>query len=286
MRLHVRQTDLAIDSRCTARPLGGIMKSLFLSTVVLIGLGSLASAADVPLRRAPAPVYAAVPAFTWSGFYFGAHLGYLWNDAETRLSSVGGPILPIDIEDGTLPRSVRLEHDAVLGGVQAGYNLQFGAFVAGVEADISWADADDETVYSAVDKFLFPGALTHSAFRTELEWFGTVRARVGLPFERALIYATGGLAVGEVKNTFGVSIPGIYNNSWSGRDTEWGWTIGGGVEYALTNSISVKAEYLYYDLGDRNIHATDPISFPGGDFLNYKFKNTGDIVRGGLNFRF
>lgn len=261
------------------------MKRLFLSTVALIGLTGLATAADVPLRGTSAP-YAAIPAFTWSGLYFGAHAGYMWNEAETRLSSVGGPILPIDIDDGTLPRRASLEQDAAMGGVQAGYNVQFGAFVAGVEADISWTDADDETTYSAVDKFLFPGALTHSSFRTEIEWFGTLRARIGMPIERALIYVTGGLAAAEIKNTFDVNIPGIYNNSWAKRDTDWGWTIGGGVEYALTHSISVKGEYLYYDLGDRTIHATDGIAFPGGDFIDYKFKNTGNIVRGGLNFRY
>jgi outer membrane immunogenic protein len=260
------------------------MKKLLLSTVALLGLAGAAAAADLPLRGAIAP-HAPLPAFTWTGFYVGAHAGYLWNDAETTMAGVGGPILPIDVAQGTLTRRASLEQESIIAGAQVGYNMQFGAFVAGVEADISGLDADDSSRYSAVDQFLFPGVLTHSSFRTELEWLATVRARIGLPFERALIYATGGLAVGEVRNTFGVTIPGFYNNSWTGSDTETGWTVGGGIEYALTDNLSLRAEYLHYDLGDRTVRAADDVNF-AGQYMDYDFSHRGDLVRGGVNLRF
>src|SRR3712207_5967040 len=109
------------------------MKKLFLSTVALIGLAGAAAAADLPARAAP-PAYAPVPAFTWTGFYFGVHAGYLWSDTDVKLTGVGGDVLPYDVEFETLPRSISVEQDGVLGGGQAGYNMQFGMFVAGVEA--------------------------------------------------------------------------------------------------------------------------------------------------------
>ncbi len=261
------------------------MKSVAISgAVALVALASVARAADLPR---PAAATAPVPVFTWTGFYVGAHGGFLWSETDTKLTSVVGSVLTIDVADGTLPSRVGMGSEGPLGGVQAGYNVQFGMFVAGVEADISWTDVDGETIYSAVDRFLFPGAATNSTFRSELEWLGTLRARAGVAFDRAFIYATGGLAAGEVTSAFAVSIPAVGYSPppWASDDTQFGWTLGAGVEVALTNNISVKGEYLYYDLDNQTIHATDPATFPGQS-LDYTFKNDGNLVRGGINFRF
>jgi outer membrane immunogenic protein len=267
------------------------MKGLFPAAVAVMVVASNAFAADLPRRAAPsAPLVAAAPAFTWTGFYVGAHAGYMWSDAEAKLVDVGGLLLPGDVRNGVFPRSIGVDRDAFIGGAQAGYNVQFGMFVAGVEADISWADDQDSTVFSVIDPAPppspFAGALVNSTFHSELEWLATFRVRGGVTFERALIYVTGGVAAGEVSNSFGIAIPRLpYASTWSQNDTEWGGVVGAGIEYALTNNISLKAEYLYYNLGDRTIHATDPTNF-GPEFIDYKFKNDGNIVRGGLNFRF
>lgn len=267
------------------------MKSLLLSAVFLAALAGVGAAADLPKRAAPI-ASSFGPSFTWGGFYVGAHAGYMWSDAEAKLADVGGFFLPTDIQNGVFPRSIRLDGDAALGGVQAGYNHQFGMIVVGVEADISRFGGQDATRLSVIDPALppwpFAGALTNSSYRSDIETLGTLRARVGVALDRTLLYVTGGLAGGEVENSFGIGIPVIgYDSTWSSRDTEWGWTIGGGVEYALTHQISLKAEYLYYDLGDRTIHATDSMT-PGfgSEFIDYTFKNAGNLVRGGVNFRF
>jgi outer membrane immunogenic protein len=267
------------------------MKALYLPALALLASASVAAGADLPARRAP-PASAAVPAFTWSGFYVGGHAGYTWSDSDMKLSEVGVAVLPVDVAQGTLPRQLSINHDGAQAGVQAGYNIQFGTFVAGVEADISWTDADGNARYSAPDRFLFAGATTNTIARSELDWLGTFRARAGVAIDRALVYVTGGAAVGDVTNTFSINIPGApaplgpyFSPKWAQTGTEWGWTLGAGVEYALTDHWSIKAEYLYYDLGAQKVRGTDAPNF-GTEYIAYKFKNDGNIVRGGVNFRF
>lgn len=147
-------------------------------------------------------------------------------------------------------------------------------------------DIDGGMPPDQVDSFLF----THQ--RTD--WFGTVRGRIGFtPLCRLLIYGTGGLAYGDVHyaaNTFYSFNDGFgpLTHPVSFDRTSVGWTVGGGLEYALTHHWSVKVEYLYYDLGDHG--ATGPEfanGVPSPPFaVHYNWETTGNIVRGGLNFKF
>ena len=259
------------------------MKQLVVAAAAIMILPGGTSAADIAPRS---PRLVAAQAFSWTGFYVGAHAGYSWTDGKATLASVyPGGVLEIDIGNRTLPTSAAIEGDGPSGGVQVGYNVQFGALVGGLEADISVIDPRVRGAYSAPDLFLFPGVMTHSEFHSEPNALGTVRARAGVAVDRALFYATAGLAVGEVDNGFGVDTVGYYANSWSHSRTEWGWAAGGGVEYALWNNLSVKAEYLYYNLGDRTIRYTDPPVF-GAEYIDYKFKHEGSIARAGVNYRF
>ena len=212
------------------------MKKILLSSVALLGLTAGAMAADLPSRRAPAPIVAAVPLFTWTGFYVGVNAGYGWSTNDSNvfvpgIGFVGGN------DDG-----------GFVGGAQAGYNYQIGQFVLGLEGDVQWADIGRGARY--YDPVI--GFYGNSSD----DWFGTVRARAGVAFDRALIYATGGFAF---------------------TDGDSGWTVGGGVEYAFTNNLSAKVEGLYVNL-DRNNDRFGVVGVNGNDEFG--------VVRAGLNFRF
>jgi outer membrane immunogenic protein len=262
------------------------MKTFVASGFALIGLASAALSADLPVRQAsPLPALASAP-HNWSGLYVGAHGGYMWSSADTRLTGLlPGGLFALDVAYGTLADRVSVSPDGGLVGGQVGYNLQFGRYVVGLEADASWTNAKGSTTYTGIDRVLFPGVPTRSTFSSEVEGLGTLRVRAGLALDRTLIFATGGLAVGGVKNTLHVKIDGIYDRSWSRSDTEWGWVVGAGIEHALTSNLSAKLEYLHYDLGERTTRYTDAANF-GAEHLDYRSKNSGDILRAGLNVKF
>jgi outer membrane immunogenic protein len=203
---------------------------------------SAASAADLPSRAAPAPVFAPVPVFTWTGFYAGVNAGWGWNNGDDA-TSVAVPAEAVGV--GSVAGTITFEDDdddGFVGGGQIGYNYQFGTFVVGVEADLQWADlgGSDGTA-------TFPAQWAAYDFEPAgaaggIDWFGTVRARLGVAFDRALIYATGGLAYGgsDDDNDF-------FDND---DDVRTGWTLGAGVEYAFTNNLTAGIEGLWVNLDE------------------------------------
>ncbi|MCC2651747.1 MAG: hypothetical protein K0Q60_1910 [Microvirga sp.] len=207
------------------------MKKILLSSVALLGLATGAVAADLPSRRAPAPIIAAAPLFTWTGFYVGVNAGYGWSNDDFDA---------VDLADED-------DDGGFVGGAQVGYNYQIGSFVVGLEGDIQYAD------FGADGTFDFDGDGVFDDDFDSSDWFGTVRARAGVAFDRALIYATGGFAFADDAN---------------------GWTVGGGVEYAFTNNLSAKIEGLYVNLDNDD------------DFPGFDGETDFGVVRAGLNFRF
>lgn len=219
------------------------MKKYLLASVAALGIiaAGAASAADLPSRKGPvaAPVYIP-PVFTWTGFYVGANAGYGWGNVNTN----GGVAIT---NTGDL--------DGFVGGAQVGYNYQMGQFVLGLEADIQGADL------STGDKL---GGLP-----VKTDYFGTVRARAGIAFDRFMPYVTGGWAYGNVKT----SVPALgFSNDSSHTG---GWALGGGLEYAITNNLIAGVEYLYVDLGDKRILNT-------GDKVGTDFS----VVRARLSYKF
>ncbi|MBM6582766.1 porin family protein [Microvirga sp. BT689] len=222
---------------------------------------SAASAADLPSRAAPAPIYAPVPVFTWTGFYVGAQIGYGWNANDNDIVLPSGFV----VQSGDFGDS----GDGFLAGVHAGYNYQLGSFVIGVEGDVEgvFGDDDDDLVIVGPDGVVF----TNYGFAgNALDWQGSIRARAGFAFDRALIYATGGFAFAGVSGSFGLLD--------SGDDTLTGWTLGAGIEYAFTNNLTTRLEYRY-------------TSYEGGDnFFDNVSLGSNDIefhtVRAGLSYKF
>ncbi len=203
-----------------------------------------APAADLsvaPIYKAP-PLVAA-PAYNWSGFYIGANGGGGWSSSNwSGAGSTNGS-------------------GALVGGT-AGLNWQTGRAVFGLEGDIDWANIKGTNTSATC-----PAGCT-----IQNDWLSTVRGRAGYAFDRILPYVTGGLAVGDIKAT----TPGFAGTS----TTNAGWTAGGGLEFALTNNWTAKAEYLHVDLGNMNC------GFNCGVAANNNVSMREDVVRGGLNFKF
>lgn len=168
-----------------------------------------AHAADETAFTPAAPVV-----YDWSGVYAGASVGASWDAFDTLY---GAPAIGTDIKS-----------NGFTGGALAGVNFQNGPYVYGVEADINFKLGDDTSVVAGVP------------LTAKSDWFSTLRGRAGYAFDRYMIYGTGGLAFGDVE----LSAPGI-----SVSDTRVGWTLGAGLEAALTDNFTLRGEYLYTDLG-------------------------------------
>jgi outer membrane immunogenic protein len=194
------------------------MKSLFISAAAIALSVSAAAAADLPTYEAP-PAALPVPAFSWTGFYLGVDAGWGFGKSEVN---IGGP----DDEE--------FDVDGWLAGGFGGYNYQFtGSPVAvGIEADVEATGIDGNTtdpVFGGVD--------------TEVKVQGSARSRLGYAFDRLLPYVTSGFA--WAKPDADSAAAGEADD-----DVEWGWTVGAGVDYAVTDRFFVRAEYRFTDLGD------------------------------------
>jgi outer membrane immunogenic protein len=255
-----------------------------------------AQAADLPTRKAPpAPIFVPPP-FTWTGFYIGGNAGGLWNTGNTQINA----FFPASglIFSNSLPGRLNTSESGFIGGGQVGYNWQTGAFVLGAEADFQGTSLS-RNISVVGPSFVNPFTgnptdnFTANAHQS-LDWLGTVRGRVGFvatPDNRLMIYGTGGFAYGG--GSFHANFCDFNANfCWGGSSnpTRVGWTIGGGLEYALTNNWIIGAEYLYYNLGSHSTTllatgALDSVFVPGA-FVNVKQEYEGSIVRGRISYKF
>lgn len=265
------------------------MKKLLAATALSAFLPAGVMAADLPIRSAapaPAPVFVAAP--MWTGFYVGLNAGYAF-DASTSARTIGTPGFLTLVPD-IAPSSLSVGGDGFVGGAQIGYNWQSGSIVFGVETDIQYVDSSGGSSFTGIPVLNTP--LTTRA-TANLDYLGTLRARLGVAFGSALVYATGGLAYGGTDLNASVVADLDPTLAWRGSSssTSVGWTLGGGIEYMFTRNLSLKAEYLYYDLGDETVSALGNAtvrSVPALDGIDYVAKAdfSGSIVRVGLNYRF
>ncbi|WP_210485092.1 outer membrane protein [Microvirga antarctica] len=238
------------------------MKKLLLASVAIFGFAGAAAAADLPSRYAPPPMVAAIPVFTWTGFYVGVNAGYGWNTSNNNNAFYNGVgYYGSNSNDG-----------GFVGGGQVGYNYQMGQFVLGLETDIQYAD-----IGGGNNNYAFNGIYGGNGGSDG--YFGTVRARAGFAIDRALIYVTGGFAYGDVGTT--ASNFGYSSNS----STNTGWVLGGGVEYAFTNNLTAKIEGLYVNLGSKNDYGYAGVA-PIAVYDYSKKDNEFGVIRAGLNYKF
>lgn len=283
---------------------------------LLVGARSSALA-GAALLIASSGAWAQSPKDPWSGFYAGINAGHASHDGAARLTgdnpngagagnfllnALAGEAAPAGFS--YVPRSLSLSPDGVIGGGQFGYLLRAGPrIVLGIEADAQFGSANDHASMSGdILGVSEAGLTTHQ----DLAWFGTLRARLGyLITDSLLIFGTGGGAVGktavdaEVEHLSGAIFAAggsatIFNNCGGGQTcfagsssgTSTGWALGGGFEWALTNAISLKAEYLRLDLGSDTVRMTTVAPTTGNAFIDVKVKHAYDIARVGLNVRF
>ena len=261
--------------------------------LLVLAAPGLAAGLDEPPPR-PAPGPAPSPAQTvvdWSGPYGGLSLGVARSDGRAERAGFAGDLIALDVSNGLFPDDIDDADTGALGGLGFGVSRQRGAFVGGVELDVSALDQDVAAGFSRVDPNpdpIFFGVNTITGYETDIKALATLRLRAGYATGASLLYATAGLAAGDVRNAFTLEIPELGYASpddWSEDGIRHGYTVGVGIERRVRPRVSVRAEALYYDLEDVTIEATDPVTFPGQG-LDYEFANDGVIARLGVSVAF
>ena len=273
-------------------------------TLTLVAAATLVSsaavAADLPRRAPPPVVFVPPPVFTWTGLYIGANAGYAFSDKQD-IETIGNSTLTrTNVALNRRPRSLGNEQDGFTGGGQIGYNLQvWNGVVLGAEADIMYVDHDTTRRFTST-------LGDPATFNQRLNFLGTVRARVGYAFDNVLLFGTGGFAYGDVDysaqfNSNGAGNPLAYTGRFN--DIETGYAYGGGIEYALptdsflnffrASAVTMKVEYLRYQLNNRQVLVNSINPATGLPFVpaatgsyTTDFRNEGNIVRAGLNYKF
>jgi outer membrane immunogenic protein len=228
-------------------------------------------------------------AVDWAGLYLGGSIGYADAELRNRYDAPAGPFgfIKDDAEMISAHGSHSFSGASSLFGLEAGYNLQFGNKVVGLEADINRLALKQSTRSSYDTPFAGAGS---NAVSDELPWLATFRPRLGYVFGRTLLYATGGLAVAEVRvNETTTSLTNAGNDSYSSSRLMSGWAFGVGTAYALDSHWTVKAEYLYVDLGglDGTSYTKSPL-FMATMLVPYshEFDANINIARIGADYRF
>jgi len=233
-----------------------MLRRILMASAGAVALAGSALAADLP-SRAPPPVYAPPP-FSWTGLYLGGQVGYAFGSLGSNLLSPAG-------FDFFYPNQFSYTPQGVIGGAHLGYNLQISQWLLGLEGDVDGTGLS--RTYSAPFGFIGPagfGATIHSTQPIQ----GSIRLRAGIAWDRALLYATGGAAFTGIKTSYA---------SFFGYDsisrTRAGWTVGGGIEYAITDNWSIRGEYRYADFGRYNDFLINSGSFFGTSVHSHLTEN-------------
>lgn len=251
------------------------MRKLTLAIAALFALGirAPAAAADLPVR---APVYKGPPPiiFSWTGLYIGVHGGADWFDKDWFV-----PLTPTNmagncVVDGCPKPAGSHTSQSWLAGGQIGFNYQVSWAVFGVEAQASWTKLEGSNVST------FVAVLTN---HSKTDAIGTIAGRLGVAWDRSLLYVKGGgaWAHDEFWTTSGICNTTVCH---SVTDTRWGWMVGVGWEYAFANNWSAKIEYDHLDFNRRRetLLAVCAACLP----FEYDIKQTVDLIKVGINYRF
>jgi len=237
------------------------MKLAMTIAALLLAAGGQAFAADVTPPPPPSPVYKSLPPaiYNWTGIYIGVNAGYgsgssNWSDGPTGTT-------------GSFPTS------GFLVGGTLGANYQIGEYVFGIEGDGDWTNLSGNSgmTCGAIAAVVPPP----TSCQTQGEWLATLRGRLGYAFDRILIYGTAGAVFGNIQA--GLNPPLTFDNA-----IEAGWTVGAGVEYAISPNWTLKVEYLFVDLPNGACTTVGNCGGAAGSTVSFNE----NIVHAGVNFRF
>jgi outer membrane immunogenic protein len=263
--------------------LEGSVKKIGLGVCAAAMFAGSAMAADMPVK---APVAMPVP-FTWTGIYFGIEGGYA-QGKSTNTRNVANSNFPVGFQ-GTESTS------GAIGGFEAGANYQFNWFVLGIEGDFQGAAMSGSTTLLSVLK---PGDTVVT--NRDTDWLSTVTGRLGLAYDRWMIFGKGGAAwrgantaaTNTVFSPAGVEV----TQETQGASTEFGYVVGGGLEWAPVDNIGLKLEYDWYNFGSQSSTSTTCVlQTPGngcGGIGNVTAPGattstpTAWEIKGAINFRF
>jgi outer membrane immunogenic protein len=269
------------------------VKKIAVALLTIALSATAASAADLAARTyTKAPMMA--PVYSWTGFYLGLNAGGAWSDSNATTSTVFSPVGYFATTSvpaiGTVGNQ-NLNRTSFTGGLTGGYNWQINNAVIGIEGDFNYLGFKKSVSGSAIYPCCAPTAFTVNT-SASADWLATLRGRVGfLATPALLLYGTGGLAVANVRSSY------LFTDTFDGAresasisSTRYGWTAGAGAEYALQNGWSIKAEYLYVDLGRASTTSTNLTTGTLGAFPASVFTHTvnlrENIGRVGINYKF
>ena len=273
------------------------MKKLFLGSVALVALGLVAPAAFAAERPVPyTPPPPPVPVYTWTGCYVGASAGTSNGHSDGFSTTPGSTALGLGPGGTNIPLFATqltgsFDLSGFIGGGQLGCNLQVGVWVWGVEVDGSATNkSGQQNAATGPNLLIGPNVVQNQLNFWELQerWLVTARGRLGWTiWDKTMVYVTGGAAWAKIDSSLWV----IGNQIATGiqqTNTRSGWTVGGGLEYALGYGWSVKGEFLYVDFGDwntLNCVAVGP-GCPTGTITNVNVNLKDYVWRAGMNYRF
>lgn len=270
-----------------------------LSTVAVIGFASIASAADLPVK-APVSAPAAPDPNNWTGFYVGLNAGGVWgrsrNDTSLDCSFINGYICNASSGPTANAAAVNASGSGAItdsgftGGIQAGYNWQINYLVYGLETDFGAFKLNGSRqasgIYGAGSPLGIAGNLYTVGSSFDADWLFTFRGRLGFALPSNLLaYVTGGLALTRIGITNSFRDSGVLAETASGSGQKTGWTVGGGLEWAISKHWTVKGEYLYLNFGQ--VTASGLIqrgAYAQG--ISTSADLTAQVARLGVNYKF
>lgn len=241
-----------------------------------------ACAADLPVKAPRHKPPVAIP-YSWTGFYLGGNAGGAW--AKVPVLFLSGSPTPADNAAENLAGTTDFRPSTFVGGIQGGFNWQSGPVLIGLELDYSSFRLNAQQGPANYPFGSNPALVFTLTQSVKTNWLFTARPRLGYIANDAVIYATGGVAVTDLNYSLSFidTSGGGASETTSFSKTKTGWTAGGGVEYALPNNWSLRAEYLHARFGSETIVGVNGVGEPNTHIIS---KVSVDMVRAGINYRF